>query len=277
MPPQSGAVRPNPTINWNGQPAADWGTALSNGKDYKNVDCNGDGTVNGNDTTAIVQNYGLTHALKLAEPAYLSILPDLTFNIPDDTTLSGSNIKVPLILGTSTNQATGVYGLAFSITYDPKIVDTAKISLSLKNSWLGTDGVDMIHITKNFGKMGRMDVGITRIDHQNVSGFGKIGELDIYMRDDISGKIASTLYKKLMLQAVQIRAISKDESIIQLNAGKDSVIVEQGITTSINKYNKSKVVTVYPNPASDKFIIDLSMTNVKEIRLLFAIITIAIV
>ncbi|MBI2270765.1 MAG: T9SS type A sorting domain-containing protein [Bacteroidetes bacterium] len=261
------SIRPNATINWTGQAAWDWSNALNNGTNYKHIDCNGDAKIDYKDTSAIIQNYGLTHALKLVQPEYINGLPDLTFKIPNDTTLSGSTIKVPIMLGTSTNQATGVYGLAFSITYDPKIVDTTKLSLSLNGSWLGTNGTDLIYITKNFGKMGRMDVGITRIDHQNVSGFGKIGDLNIYMRDDISGKIASTLYKKLMLQAVQVKAISKDESIIQLNAGKDSIIVKQDVTTGLNKYSISNGIKVYPNPASGSFTVDVNSGDVKEMKL----------
>lgn len=263
----TGPVRAGATINWVAQTAIDWGTTLSNGKDYKNVDCNGDGTINAADTTAIIKNYGLTHALKLTQPVYVNGLPDLTFNFPTDTTLSSSSIKVPVLLGSSTNTATNVYGLAFSITYDPKIVDTTKLSFKLNNSWLGVNGANLIHITKNMGKMGQMDIGITRIDHKNISGFGQIGELSIYMRDDISGKITSTIYKTLHLEAVQIKAISKDESTVQVNAGKDSVVVGQGTTTGLQQQSISTNVVVFPNPTSNSFTIDLNNSDVKEMKL----------
>lgn len=264
----TGTVRPGATINWVGQACGNWTQTLpGSGTNEKHTDCNGDGTIDFKDTTAIVQNYGLTHALKLAKPEYINGLPDLTYTIPVDTALSGTTIKVPIDLGSSTNQANNVYGLAFSITYDPKIVDTSKISLSLNGSWLGTTGTDLIYITKNFGSMGRMDVGITRIDHQNISGFGKIGDLGITLKDDVALKSASTIFKTLTLDAIQIKAIDKDENLIQLNVVPDNLVVGNAVLTGINKYNTSTGVKIYPNPASGIINLDLNSSDVNELKL----------
>ncbi|MBI2269997.1 MAG: T9SS type A sorting domain-containing protein [Bacteroidetes bacterium] len=264
----TGSGRPGASIYWGGQGgASNWSNSLTNGTNYKHVDCNGNGTINASDTTAVKQNYGLTHALKLANPEYINGLPDLAFSIPTDTALSGTTVNVPISLGSNTNQANGVYGLAFSITYDPKIVDTTKLSLSLNGSWLGTNGTDLIYITKNFGSMGRLDVGITRIDHTNISGFGKIGDLSITMKDDISLKAASKIYKTLTLDAVQIKAISNDETLIPLNVVSSSVVVENADPMSINKYKADAAVRIYPNPASGLINLELNNADVKELKL----------
>ena len=263
----TGSIRTSASINWIGQPASDWSQVFGNSKNYKNGDCNGDGTIDGNDTVAILQNYGLTHNLKIAKPPYVQGLPDLTFNIPTDTALSGSSIKVPIILGTSANPANNISGIAFSINYDPKIVDTTSISLSLNTTWLGVNGTDLIYITKNFGSMGRLDVGITRIDHKNVSGSGQIGELNFYMREDIAGKISGTLMKTLTLETSLIKAISKDETIIPINVGKDSIVTVQKAPLGISSYASSKTMRVYPNPTAGVLNVDLSGNETKEVKL----------
>jgi hypothetical protein len=263
----TGSARHSRGIFWNGYVANDWGTALANGKDYKNADCDGDGNIIAADTFAIILNYSLTHTLKLAKSEYVNGLPDLTFTIPTDTALSGTTINVPIMLGSSTNQANGVYGLAFSITYDPKIVDATKIGLSLNNSWLGTNGTDLIYITKNFGSMGRLDVGITRIDHQNISGFGKIGDLGITLKDDIALKIAAPIYKTLTIEATQIKAISNNETIIPLNEVPKSVVVQNTAVTGIHKYTANTSVAIYPNPASGSFTVNVNASDVKEMKL----------
>ncbi|MCC6691105.1 MAG: T9SS type A sorting domain-containing protein [Bacteroidia bacterium] len=255
------------TYNWVGQICADWGKKLSNGTDYKNVATTGLPEIGAWDTVAIIKNYSLTHALKLAKPEYVTGLPDLTYTIPVDTTLAGTTIKVPIVLGSSTNPANNIYGLAFSITYDPKIVDTTKLSLSLAGSWLGTNGTNLIYITKNFGSMGRMDIGITRTDHQNISGFGTIGDLSITMRDNIQLKVAETFAKTLTLDAVQIKAIDKDENLIPLNAVSDDVVVVNANPLSINRYKANVDVRVYPNPASGLINIALGTADVKELKL----------
>ncbi len=266
---KTGATRAGATINWIGQTATDWSQTLPGfGTNDKYADCNGDGIIDFHDTTAIVQNYGLTHALRTRQPVYIAGLPDLAFAVPKDTVMAGATIQVPITLGSISNQVNDIYGIAFSIQYDPTIVDTSKISLSLNSSWLGANGTNLLYITKNFGSMGQLDVGITRIDHQNISGSGIIGSLGITMRDDILAfKITGPTYKTLMLSAQSVMAISNNDSIIQLNAVQDSVVVEQ-LPTGIKNLNANNAVKVYPNPASGSFTVELNASSVKELKLI---------
>ncbi|MFM2048064.1 MAG: hypothetical protein RI955_612, partial [Bacteroidota bacterium] len=58
----TGPVRNNASLIWIDQPATTFGTTASGFTvDAKHADCNGDGIIDGNDTTAILQNYGSTH------------------------------------------------------------------------------------------------------------------------------------------------------------------------------------------------------------------------
>ena len=43
-----------------------------------------------------------------------------------------------------------LYGIAFTVNYDPTVVDTMSVQSSFVGSWLGTVGVDMITFVRHF-------------------------------------------------------------------------------------------------------------------------------
>jgi len=262
----TGPARSGASINWVGQAAGNWTNSLPGlGTNDKFADCNGDGKIDFNDTTAIVQNYGLTHSLRLKQPNNVSGLPELYFTFPSDTIMAGSSIQVPVGLGTNNNPMNGVYGIAFSINYDANMVDTSKLSFSLTSSWIGQNGTNLLYITKNYGLEGQLDVGITRIDHKAISGSGTIGVLNITMKDDILLRM-KTHYYLLNLFATQIKAINNNDSVLEVNGVPVSIVVSQ-VSTGINSLNISSGIKLYPNPASGSFTIDLSQNQVKEMDL----------
>jgi hypothetical protein len=264
----TGQPRDSSTIEWRGLVAPKWGMKLINGKDYKNVDCNGDGIINAKDTIAVIKNYGLTHNFKEAQPVYVNGLPDLFFSFPADTVKTGSTISVPILLGTATTPANGIYGIAFTVKYDPTLIDTSEIGLLLNGSWLGTSGTNLISITKNFSSFGQMDIAIVRTNQQNVSGYGKIAELNFRVKDDVSGQPSGTIYKTLTLETSKLKSISSAEVIIPVNVGKDSVVIKNAGPLGIRQHTHSGSVKVYPNPTSGIINVDINMVDVKLVRLI---------
>lgn len=251
-----GPLRPGANISWTSQQAMFWGPTLSNGKDYCNTDCNGDGTINHNDTTAIVQNYGLTHILKTAAPIYQSGLPDLQVQFPMDTIYPGQALSLPVNLGDNGNLIAAIYGLAYTINFNSKDIDTSKIKMRYTTSWLANGSGNLLSIQKVWGKQGQLDIAVTRTSHTNISGYGQIGTLDIVMKDDIVPKLASTFTKKFQLDITSVKAIKVDETPVFLNALKDSVIIKvYQVMTGINNSIGADEFVVYPNPATEKLII----------------------
>ncbi|MBL7893379.1 MAG: T9SS type A sorting domain-containing protein, partial [Bacteroidia bacterium] len=263
-----GPVRPGATINWVSQANNDWTNNLPNTTiNEKHADCNGDGVINSSDTTAILKNYALSHSLKLAKPDYINGTPELTFGFPVDTTLAGTILSVPVLLGSGANQGNNIYGLAFSVYYNPKIVDSTQIKFTANNSWLGINGSNIIFITKNFGSIGRMDIGITRINHQNISNYGEIGELTIPIKNSMPD-LPVQKYHTLFISDSQVRAVSNDGSDVPINFGIDSVVIEMPDVIGIAKHNTSGGITLFPNPASDIINVELNNISVKEMRLI---------
>jgi hypothetical protein len=136
----TGPVRPGATINWVGQAAPDWTDSLANNANYKHVDCNGDGIIDANDTTAIIQNYGMTHSYRLMSLQPNPFDPPLYFDIVVDTVGTDQVLSIPLNFGTQLIPADSIYGLAFTVNYDTSLVKADSINISFSNSWLGTLG-----------------------------------------------------------------------------------------------------------------------------------------
>lgn len=76
----AGAPRASTSNNWLSYFANNWIGTITNGKNVNHSDCNGDGTINDDDTLAIFNNYGLSHAFRpndqLVTIPELSIVPN---------------------------------------------------------------------------------------------------------------------------------------------------------------------------------------------------------
>lgn len=232
----TGATRPGASINWTGQSMNDWGSKIPSGVDYKHADCNGDGKIDTTDVLAIIQNYGLTHA-KGGGDHTLGSAP-LTVLFDKDTVQSGAQVKASIHLGDAVNQAANIYGLTFTIYYDPAKVDSSSISLNEISSWFAplSDHFAVKYVAHTTG---RIEVGITRTNGTNVSGYGAIAEL--YFTPIVSSSTDVTF------TIGNITAIDNKEVVQSLNPGSDKVYVEKW-ATSIREHVTASF-EVYPNPA----------------------------
>ncbi|HKR06626.1 MAG TPA: hypothetical protein VJY62_18475, partial [Bacteroidia bacterium] len=254
----TGTIRPGATNNWTGQPANDWGQSIPSGTDYKHVDCNGDGIINDADSVAIIQNYGQTHPFKLLPTVQNLLDPTLYFDIVVDTAGTSQQIDVPLMFGTSTIPADSIYGLAFTVNYDTALVRADSVNIDFTTSWIGTIGTDMITLQHNDPLNGQLHVGMTRTDHNNISGFGQIAKITVVTVDNVSGRMASvpSLFDTLTFTLSDVTIIDKDENIRNVTIGGDTLIIQDS-TTTVHEILFSEKVKVYPNPAKDKLFVEI--------------------
>lgn len=244
----NGLLRPNATINWQPEPSPAWGLQLQSGVDYKHIDCNGDAVIDVDDTLAVIQNYALTHNFSEIETRDDND-PMLYLVAPVDTVLTGSSVVVPVNLGSETVKASDVYGIGFTVRYNPDLLEANSMGISFNNSWFGVHGLNAISIRKNFHAQGIMDVALTRIDHQNITGYGTIGELSFITIDNLSGK--QTLYETLALEITDVRLIRNDESEVPIGVQNDSIVVTD-LDNAVNELSSLVAsISVYPNPTKD--------------------------
>ena len=257
---QTGTPRLDQTIAWYEHPAFDWSDDFDDGANHKNADCDGSGTIDGDDVFAIDDNYGLTHAkTEISTSDGFPIYFDT-----DQTDFSPSSpVELSVNLGLPANPLTEFYGLAFRLHFDAAMVDPASVTFDfLPTSWVGNAG-NTITLVKSFAEMGYVDAAIVRTDHINTSGSGQIGALNFVIIENIDGKTESEI--ALNLEITNIRCINAAEQFIDISPEPYSIeIIGVGIETSGNG-NKW---TVYPNPANNAITLQLPDEEVLFINLM---------
>lgn len=235
-----GPIRPNAHNNFIGQAAPDWGSLNSAGVDQVHSDANGDGLVEWQDFDVIDFNYfqpqftGASGNLPNGVPFYVDFPPG-PFN-PGDT------IKAPIILGSAANPASNIIGIAFSIVYDNTLIDSASVRIEYDGSWLGDAGVDMVGLDKDFYQAGQVDIGISRLDQQARSSYGKVGDIIVAI-DDIAGK-GEMLDMEIALANVSL--LDAQGTFLPVDTDRSNVQIALNLEQELAAI---KSLTLFPNPA----------------------------
>ncbi|GJM33655.1 MAG: hypothetical protein DHS20C18_26560 [Saprospiraceae bacterium] len=246
----SGPTRPNATLNWAAQPSPDWGNATPDGNNYKHSDTDGNGIINLNDTLAISLNWGEVHQFRdEGDPDTYRPLMDVPFYLQPDTIFEGQIISLPLILGTEEAPAEEVYGLAFSLVYNPEIITPNTAFVSISNSWLGALNEDLFVLQKDFHGQGQIDIGLSRTDGVNVSGSGAIGQFIVTIEDDIlfwsTDEQRNVLLAEFKIKNVRLINFQGEEIPVDAQSTMSEIISSQ-----FDPFVDQQII-LSPNPARD--------------------------
>jgi len=238
------------TIDWSGKLAAAWMEPDSVYwyilNDLKWTDCDGNGTINDDDTTAVINNLGLDHPLNNTRleggeaPLY--------FAPATDVLQIGLN-EIPIMLGDDLTSIDEIYGITFTINVDADVIDAASLKINWDDSWMGNVG-ETLRLSKTFGDTKQVTGTIVRKDRANTSGDGQIGTLSIVVVDNISGK---TDAEEVELSFVGVSAIKIDREVIPVAPQQKTMTAEEnaGVENPL-----AEGLTIYPNPANDVVYID---------------------
>jgi hypothetical protein len=258
---ETGPLRDNASILWEGQQANDWVTSLTPGINDKHIDSDGNGIVGDSDTMAILLNYGSTY-LKGMSIGGGGTSPQLAPYFSADTIFVGSDVILPVKLGSATLQANDVYGLAFTLYYDPSMVIAGSLEVSFNSSWIGTEGADLIGLHKDFHNAGFVDIALTRTDHTSISGDGTIGHISFVMEENLAGK--TDIVQDLIICSSNAKMINEWGQELDVEATCDTVVVYDA-TTGIPNPNSDAIMNLYPNPAAG--IVNIEWENFEINRL----------
>ncbi len=152
----TGAVRPNATLDWTEQGAVDW-TSSVNGINSKCQDGNGDGIVNADDLDVLAQNYGGIHSP--ATPA--SVIADVRYRLELVSSVLGPTSTTrtyDLYVESLTGEPINTYGFACNIDFGNLIINN--ISADFSNSALNPDeDLDVFHASTS-----TLDIALSRTD-----------------------------------------------------------------------------------------------------------------
>lgn len=268
----TGPTRPNANLNWNGQPAAAWSqTTPSSNTNYAHIDTDGNGSINLDDTTAINLHWGEMHNLQSGGGMDWHSVTDegIPFYVQPDTLYEGTTIALPLIFGTELEPAQNIYGLAFTIEYDPAIIAPGTAHLLMGGSWLGNPEVDLFYMQRDFHSEGHLRVGVSRTDGQNQSGFGLFGYFIVTIEDDIllwqnpdQDTRNTDLVTLFNIIDVQVIDFNEEEKMVDTRTTQSEVItdlISEGLQAEPE-------INIFPNPA-DKLIY-LSSENLQAEHLI---------
>jgi uncharacterized protein (DUF2141 family) len=241
-----GPVRPNASTNWTGQFGFPWQGFLPSGVNFKHADADGNGKIDTLDFAVVNLNYGLTHN-KTSD----STAGPLTVLSPADTLEQNTPVRFEIHLGSEAEPVADAYTVAFSLEYDPQAIVPGSVRISNSNSWFGLPVVEQYALAKDFADEGRLDVGLTRVNQVNVSGYGRIIYVDV-ITDNISGKVANTYYP-LDLKLRNVVLFALDGTTRAIGSVDRRVFIRGDEQTNSRPEALNTQVLLVPNPANSVF------------------------
>lgn len=265
---ETGSIRDNASINWLAQDITTfWTGTFFNGLNHVYADCDGNGLIDKDDIkNPIKGNYGLTHGV--VTPDVFSNgtggvdIPLKLINTSGTGSLAGS-MDIDINLGETGNPVNDFYGIAFSIKYDPNIIDDLEFDVD-PTSWIDNGSDDTHELSVKNTVTGNYDIAIIRKNQSPISGFGKIGKLNIIIEDIVVGLVTADTTIQILIENVKM--LSPD--LTDIPVVNDSVMITIENITGLKSINNLIVdIEVIPNPFSDYFVVSTEATSIKSIHL----------
>jgi hypothetical protein len=257
----TGPARPQVSNTWTPTFATDWSNnPIVSLPNQKHFDANGDGTIDSLDVDVISLNYGRSY-FRSNTQSLAGITP---FGINNVAVYIGDTISTPIYLGNVFYPVTDAYALAFTINYNPDHIEAGSVNVDFDNSWLGTD---LLHIQKDFNRVGQIEVAVSRKDKMPISGFGPIGTMHFTIKDDlIMGRLSNT---DSIISAVSISAVRFiDHQNIELGTTPLTGNIVISELLSINSINNNKLeIQLFPNPTDGLLNIISKKATITSIQL----------
>lgn len=245
----TGPARPVQGIVWSAAAGIPWAQDFAGYTppvNYRYADCNGDGTIDGGDMSAIYANYSLLHFKTNGPAPHRNNIPTLYAQASVDSLHPGDSLIVHFMLADATIPATDIYGISFTYNFDPALVDSTATSMSYASSWLGSS--DKISLTKILHSSGEIQTAVTRITHTGLSGYGVIGSASFRVRPGLSSQTLSTLVNSGYIS--DIHAVTPASTPLSFNTGADTTYI--AVSPLGMRDISAATVSLRPNPAHDR-------------------------
>lgn len=237
----TGTARSGASNAYTSQFANAWTGNGSTGKNRSHIDCNGDGTVNIADTVAIYNNYSLTHSFRSSESS--AVNPDISLVATSGVINEGMWQKADIMLGSSSSQMSNLYGVAFDIDFDNSLIEPNSAYIVYTSSFLNASNQNVQFRKTNF-TAGKIYAASVRVNGNNVSGNGKIGEFWFRVK---TGLPANSVLNMGISNSSKISNVGLNSTV---SGGTTTLSVVRNLT-GLNENSVLNSVQLFPNPTSN--------------------------
>lgn len=250
---------------WYGRSASEWATTQSKA-DLKHSDTDGNGIINGKDTSAISSNYGRRHAITPIPLPATDPLP-IYYGQPDTIPLigPGSTLEIPIILGNEYFPVDDIYGISMNVSYSTSFFREGTVDIKfLEQSWFNYNSTSL-SLTKEL-VTGRIDAATTRTNSKAVQGHGQIASIVGTTIEDFD---PWRLGDEKPTGTITISATATNGAGEQISLGTDTYTFQLDLskveeTTTEEFSPEEATVSVFPNPTTE--VLNIS-SNVERLEI----------
>jgi hypothetical protein len=252
-----GAARTSTGTIWASHFATAWNGTVTSGKNRVHADCNGDGIVNNGDAAAVTNNFTLTHSFRQSRS---SANPDI--KIVPQSSLAYEEMwnQADILLGDSLTNISQLYGIAFDVNFDQTVVEPDSAKLYFSNSFLNATNAN-IEFQKVFFSLGKIIAATVRVDHSDVSGKGKIGELWYKVQPGTNAK----KMEFSVSHAIRVSANAVFSAMTPDSAS--NVLITDNLVGLTRNENVESPFSLSPNPAKDRLILKSILPGEVAVRI----------
>lgn len=260
---KSGNARNSISNEWRGFGVRDWGESNSFGQNLKYIDCNGNGQIGIEDTTAILQNFDLQQKSHNDFAKGTANDPPLLFIPNSDQIGTDELLELEVWIGSDLHPVTDLYAIAFETYFSTDLIEGRSISLDYSVSTLGTVGEDMLTAGWVNNVNGRINASMTKID-----GVGKSGRIHLLTIRMKSQPLLDSP-ANFTFHITDFGATDSTGEDIFFNVDETPTIRIDPDIVGIEKLSTSKPYQIYPTFTQNGFYIEhiLPTTSIAEITL----------
>ncbi len=250
-------------LDWVAQYAPDWGLETINGNDYKHIDCDGDGDIDGEDVEAIEVNYAAPSNVFMVQSGTAPVVwLDFEWDtiLIDDATPTLIELEADLMVGTPDIPFEDLRGFALQMDYpDDKVVSGGIEIDYYDNSFFGNSN-NIIWLQKDrFEDGGEFDLGFTK-KTTFADGFGKIATIKFIVISDVLAREQTASEFTVTLE--DIVAVNPDGAMLTIGDLMPATVhVVRKLTTDTHDEWLDSQVVVFPNPAGQQAVVHISELN----------------
>jgi hypothetical protein len=253
---QTGSPRITISNTWQPYFSNNWAGTITNGKNLNHSDCNGDGTINDDDTLAIFNNYALTHAFKPVQTTtvntQISIVPDQM------AVVKGTWGSSSIYLGDALTSISNINGLAFTVNFDNTLIETNSVWIEYPASFLNASNQNL-HFRKLDFATGNLYTATTHTINNDVNGNGLIAVLHYKINSGLTSD------QVLSVGIVQAGKSNTTGDITPLTSGT-ATLLAMGVSVGLQELNEN-FISMSPNPTNGSLTIN-SKTALQKVEVI---------